>query len=329
MHRLILAFFILVQAFCLGVDFDVVVVGTSPITLLEALYQSHSGKRVLILEAASVCGGAWKSIDVCGVYPVDLGCHTLGRNKQMQTFLETYVGCRMVSLDNPPAPFDSRNSPNGFYPLQGCYEIIHNLLELIKHTDIVLLLEHPLENVTIHPQKPEAVIVSRNMYITTSKIIAPTYCSFHPAHRPLPPSKTAYYHLYLLVDDPTPQRFSFRTGVVSGASRLMNLTYFAGLSGTGKQLIVIQTYGTNANFTAKGYLDALKNQGLLHESARLLKEETYIYQQASFQPFNHVPNATQVIEQINTGHIEAMTQYIPRWEKVLKPYDIALSRVGN
>lgn len=323
MHRLILAFFIFIQALCLGVDFDVVVVGTSPITLLEALYQSHSGKRVLILEEASVCGGAWKSIEVCGVYPVDLGCHTLGKNKQMQTFLEKYVGCQMVSLDNPPAPFDPKNSPNGFYPLQGCYEIIHNLLELITRTDIVLLLEHPLETVTIHPQRPEAVIVSRNLSITTSKIIAPTYCSFRHAHTPSASPKTTYYHLYLLVDDPTPQRFSFRTGVLSGASRLMNLTYFAGLSGTSKQLIVIQTYGNNGNLTAKGYLDALKKQGLLHESARLLHEQTYVYEQASFKPFNHVPNATQVIEQINTGHIEVMAQHIPRWEKVLKPYNAA------
>lgn len=329
MRHLILAVFLFIQALCSGVDFDVVVVGTSPITLLEALYQSHLGKRVLILEAASVCGGAWKSIDVCGVYPVDLGCHTLGKSKQMQTFLEKYVGCHMVSLDNPPAPFDSKNSPNGFYPLKGCYEIIHNLLELINRTNIVVLLEHPLENVTIHPQRPEAVIVSRNMYITTSKIIAPTYCSFYPANMPIEPSKTSYYHLYLLIEDPTPQRFSFRSGVLSGASRLMNLTYFAGLSGTNKQLIVIQTYGSNGNFTAKGYLEALKKHGLLDETACLLQEETYVYEQASFKPFNQVPNAGQVIEQINTGHIEAMAQHIPRWEKVLKPYDVALSSMGN
>jgi hypothetical protein len=319
MHRLI-TIFLFVHVLCFGVDFDVVVVGTSPITLLEALYQSHSGKRVLILEEAPVCGGAWKSIDVCGIYPVDLGCHTLGKNKQMLTFLETYVGCRMVSLDNPPAPFDPKNSPNGFYPLQGCYEIIHNLLKLIQHTNIVLLLEHPVESVSIHPQKPEAVIVSRNMQITTSKIIVPTYCSLQPANTSTKISKSSYYHLYLLVDDPTPQHFSFRTGVLSGASRLMNLTYFAGLSGTNKQLIVIQTYGNNANLTANNYLNALKQQGLLHESAHLLEEETYVYEQASFKPFNNVPNAAQVIEQINTGHIESMTQYISRWEKVLKPY---------
>jgi len=328
MHRLFLAVFFLIQALCFGADFDVVVVGTSPITLIEALYQSHSGKRVLILEEAPVCGGAWKSIDVCGVYPVDLGYHTLGRNKQMQTFLETYVGCRMVSLDNPPAPFDSKNSPNGFYPLQGCYEIIHNLLELIKRTNIVLLLEHALENITIHPHASEALITSRAMQITTSKIIIPTYCSFKTTNTPTVPSKTAYYHLYLLIDDPTPQRFSFRTGVLSGASRLMNLTYFAGLSGTSQQLIVIQTYGNNASFTAEGYVDALKNQGLLHESARLLKQETYVYEQGTFNAIHQVPNSASIIQQINTGHIEAMAQYISRWEKVLQPYDVALN-MGN
>src|SRR5690348_11005822 len=93
----LLFLFLFIQPFLFStfVDFDVIVVGSSPIPLLEALYHYHSGKRVLILEEASACGGAWKSIEVCGMYPVDLGCHTLGNDKQMLHFLEEYIGCEM------------------------------------------------------------------------------------------------------------------------------------------------------------------------------------------------------------------------------------------
>lgn len=325
MRRVLFFIFLLAQALCLGVDFDIVVIGSSPIPLIEALYQAHLGKRVLILEEASVCGGAWKSIDICGVYPVDLGCHTLGKDKRMLKFLETHLGCRMVSLDNPRALFDIKNSPNGFYPLQGCYEIIHNLLELIKKTDIVLLLEHPLESITIHPNGNEAMISSRGMYITASKIIVPSFCSLQFSHHPMSISTTDYYHLYLLIEDPTPPNFSFRSGILTGASRLMNLTHFAGLTGTNKQLIVIQTYGKQPPATSKNYLETLIKQGLLHPTAHILEEEVYVYKQKSSTHYHRIPQATNVIQNLNTAHIEAMLEYIPKWEKILKPYDVALS----
>src|SRR5690348_8271346 len=138
MKRILFSVFFFFISLLYAVDFDVVVVGTSPIPLIEALYHSHCGKRVLIIENASVCGGAWKSIEACGIFPVDLGCHTLGNDKKILHFLEEYIGCKMVSMDNPHLPFDAKNSPNGYYPSGGCYEIIHNLFRLIEKTDIVV-----------------------------------------------------------------------------------------------------------------------------------------------------------------------------------------------
>ncbi len=157
--------------FCVPVDFDVVVVGSSPIPLLEALYHFHSGKRVAILEGAPVCGGAWKSIEICGLFPVDLGCHTLGQDKQMMQFFEEYVGCKMVSLDNPHLPFQAGHSKNGFYFSHGCYEIIQNLLALIEKTDIVFLVDHPIESVYIDENEPLGIVKTKDRQFTTSKIL--------------------------------------------------------------------------------------------------------------------------------------------------------------
>ncbi len=59
-------------------DFDYIVVGSSPFSLFEAIYKRCLGNRVLVVEQGAECGGAWKSITICGVPHVDLGCHEFG-----------------------------------------------------------------------------------------------------------------------------------------------------------------------------------------------------------------------------------------------------------
>jgi len=318
-------FFLLLNVciFALPVDFDVIVVGSSPIPLIEALYHHHNGKRVLVLEGSTVCGGAWKSIEICGHFPVDLGCHTLGNDKQMLHFLEDYVGCNMVSMDNPHLPFDARHSANGFYFAHGCYEIIHNLIELIAKTDIVFLLDHPLESVFIQENEPIAIVKTKDRQFTTSKILVTPYSHIeldNPHTAPAKKEKMKFYHLYMLIEDMTPPRFSFRTGVGKGISRLMNLTPFVGINGTGTQLMVFQTYGDFYLQPADIYLDILKKNDLIDASARVLKAENYIYEQEHFQLPGNLKNADLVFEVLKTNHIQDMSNYIAKWKQVLQPF---------
>ena len=201
---LVLLLFFAHSLFCIEVDFDVVIVGSSPISLLEALYHHYTGKKVLILEAESECGGAWKSIGICGLYPVDLGCHTLGQDKQILQFLEEYVGCKMVSIDNPLQPFQLANSPNGFYPKGGCYEIVHNLLYLIKKTEITLLVNHKLESVFVHPDNTLAEITTQGMRLTTSKIVVTPHSDINVENSTsskLSKPSTRFHHIYMLIED--------------------------------------------------------------------------------------------------------------------------------
>lgn len=313
--------------FCFAADFDVVVVGTSPICLIEALYRYHSGSSVMILEKASECGGSWKSIDVCGVPHVDLGCHQLWSDQTILKFLEEYVGCKTVSLDHPHEPFDPNNSPSGFYLSAGCYEMVHNLLELISKTDITLLLNHPLESVTISPDKMTALVKSKELEFTASKILCPTYAVFdvESDFKPLStkePRKSQYYHLYLLIQDSTPPSFSFKNGCVKGVSRLMNLTPFVGLEGTGTQLIVFQTHSQSTNQIGEAILDQLKTQKLVGESAYIVKADTYTYEQCSqaSPTMEQINQAAGLIETLSTSHINGMAKYIPKWKQVLKPH---------
>src|SRR5579859_4143602 len=92
--------FALLLSFSLySADYDCVFIGSSPISLFEALYQHGSGKKVLIVDESHSCGGVWKSIDMCGIEHVDIGCHEIGNNVTLKEFLEVYGGCQMVSTE--------------------------------------------------------------------------------------------------------------------------------------------------------------------------------------------------------------------------------------
>ena len=87
-------------------QFDVVLAGSSPIILLEALHQNSMGKRVLILETLRTIGGAWASRDILGYRNIEVGCHYLHFNKRTYDFLRNRLHLKLASrrrrvLGNP------------------------------------------------------------------------------------------------------------------------------------------------------------------------------------------------------------------------------------
>lgn len=316
-------FLLLLQISLFSTDFECVVIGTSPFSLFEALYQHHSGNRVLILEESEECGGAWKGINVCGVMHADLGCHQIGHDMRLKAFLEEYAGCKIVSMDNPQLPYESGKSPNGWYFSKGCYELIGNLLKLIAETDIVLLTSHKAENVIIDTDQKIATVQTNDRFYTTHKVIVtPMSClNLQPTTYPQGYGKSKHYHLYMLIQDPTPPRFSYHGGVATGISRMMNLTQFVGLVGTGRQLIVVQTYNEQYLAQAQTFLDSLKGRKLVGEGAYLLETDTYIYESGSFyRGLINTMGAQEIIEMIQTGHFQSLATYIQKWQMVLKPF---------
>lgn len=323
-----LFFFLFLQLCLFSADFDCVVVGSSPFSLFEALYQAHSGKRVLILEEAPVCGGAWRAIEICGIPHADLGCHQIGHDTNLKTFLEEYAGCKIVSMDNPLLPFEENKSPNGWYFSQGCFELIDHLLQLIAAANIQLYTNSKVENVTIDTAQKIATVYTKDQSFTTEKlIVTPMSCiALNPTQTPQKLGKSKYYHLYLLIQDPTPPRFSYHGGVSAGVSRLMNLTHFVGIKETGRQLIVIQTHNEQNLNNGQTILDALKTQKLVDPAAYILKSEPYIYETGSFhQGLISQMGAQGIVEILQTGHFQTLATYIPKWKQVLKPYREAAS----
>jgi hypothetical protein len=313
---------ILLQISLFATDFDCVIIGSSPFSLFEALYQYHSGKKVLILEEADECGGAWKGIDICGIKHADLGCHQIGQDLKLKKFLEEYAECKIVSLDNPSLPFESAPGPNGWYFSRGCYELIENLLKMIAHTDIALLTNTRAENVLLKPSEKTAVIETKTKSYSTKKIIVTPMTSLNIQGSPFPKnfSKSKHYHLYMLIQDPTPPSFTYHTGIGNGSSRMMNLTPFVGLEGTGRQLIVIQTYNEQYLTQDQLFLERLKSSNLVDISAYILQSDSYIYESGTFhQGLISSMGAQDIIEILQTGHFQTLSSYIQRWEMVLKP----------
>jgi hypothetical protein len=315
-------FLILLQVSVFATDFDCVMIGSSPFSLFEALYQYHSGKKVLILEENAECGGAWKGVNVCGIMHADLGCHQIGHDATLKTFLEEYAGCKIVSMDNPLLPFEPSKSPNGWYFSHGCYELIENLLKLISMTDIVLLTEQKAENVVVDAAQKIATVKTKEKSYTTRKlIVTPMSCiTLNPASSPQNYNKSKYFHLYMLIQDPTPPKFSYQGGIAAGVSRMMNLTHFVGLTETGRHLIVVQTHSEQALANGQVFLDALKKGKWLDASAYILKSEPYIYETGAFhQGLIAQIGAQGIIELLQTGHFQTLSTYVPKWKQALKP----------
>ncbi|HSX03546.1 MAG TPA: hypothetical protein VLG76_02330 [Rhabdochlamydiaceae bacterium] len=314
--------FFCVCTFCLyaEVDFDCIVVGTSPTSMFEAIYQTCSGKKVLVVEKAPECGGAWKSINICGIQHADMGCHEFGNAKEVKDFFETFAGCKLVH--NAPIKLESKGGNWGFYPSGGCYELIHNLELLMKKLGTVLLLNSKLETVFLDTERKVAEVKINGNRLTTSKIIVTSGAEIHfenPEYRGIQPTITKYPHLYLLISDPTPSNFTYTNYSSEGASRAMNVSRFVGLEGSGMQLIAIQLHNEKYLACGERFLNDLKKQNLIDPGAKIIEVGHYIYEQSACHGQLGIKN-NQLFEFISTGHIGQINSFLPKWKQVMRPW---------
>ncbi len=324
MRRLFLLLWLYsVSVYAVTTDFDDVIVGTSPISMFEAVYRTAIGHRVLVVEQANECGGAWKSINICGIEHVDMGCHEFGSDPRLQKFLEEYAGCAVVQ--NAPAA-KGRSGSNGLYPSGGCYELTHHLELLMHKLGTILLLGSKLESVYIDTARQIAEAKVNGMKYTTQKVVV-THCSeikFENIPGGGISSRTKYPHIYLLISDPTPPRFTYMHLNSQGISRAMNVTQFAGLGGTGMQLIAFQVYGEQYLNHAEQCLSELKRMNMIDGGAQILRKENYVFEQGSFnQGALHQigPAAVAVFEVLNTGHVANIGNYAEKWKGGMKPWN--------
>jgi hypothetical protein len=293
-----------------GLDYDCIFIGSSPISLFEAMYQHSSGNKVLILDDSPVLGGAWKSIEICGVQHVDAGCHDIGKNNTLKEFLEIYGGCQMIQ------PCEN----SGFYFSRGCYELISNLQEMIGKMAIDVLLNTRAEEAILDEAEQCVIIRTKDKIISARKVYISAY-SFLPIGNVIKEvHKAKYYHLYLLINDATTPRFAYQNRSVAKTTRMMNLTWYVDLDNTGQQLIVFQTHGEPNSNDGQQFLDELKERNLVSMAAYILRAEAYTYEQWPSGLCQPRGNDQPYFETLKTHHFQNMIPFLSRWKQALMPF---------
>ena len=69
-------------------EYDYVVIGSSPILVLEAIYQQRLGKKVAVLDDRERIGGAWYVKELFGHTNVEVGCHFISNMSRAYHFLD-------------------------------------------------------------------------------------------------------------------------------------------------------------------------------------------------------------------------------------------------
>ena len=71
---------------------DWVLIGTSPLILIQAIRLANAGESVLLVEKSKDWGGAWKTRDLWGFQGLEVAVHSIRNRKQVYTFLTEEYG---------------------------------------------------------------------------------------------------------------------------------------------------------------------------------------------------------------------------------------------
>ena len=58
-------------------SFDVGIIGSSPLQLIQAIEFAETGQRVALIERSDRLGGAWQTARVDGQPDVEIACHVI------------------------------------------------------------------------------------------------------------------------------------------------------------------------------------------------------------------------------------------------------------
>jgi hypothetical protein len=94
-----------------GETFDVIVIGSSPLLLIEALYLERKGHRVAVVEKRDRLGGAWYTIPLWEFESVEVGCHYIERSRKAYAFLQECLGVALEPHSVKAAWFNADNVP--------------------------------------------------------------------------------------------------------------------------------------------------------------------------------------------------------------------------
>ena len=96
----------------------IAIVGSSPISLFEAIYQAKKGSQVVVYDSSDRIGGAWSSIEYENGLNLEMGCHIWDVDKETYRFIERFLDQKLKPLKPYPLiiykkrafPYDWKNN---------------------------------------------------------------------------------------------------------------------------------------------------------------------------------------------------------------------------
>jgi len=136
---------------------DCIIIGTSPIFIMEASYQASLGKTVLMIDNKDRIGGAWAPVDIFGLHDVEnaihyflqhpvgfafmkdvLGWNVIPSQKKYRVFDKACMGVKSVTYDNLWGRMVSEYRYGGSTanPLTKSFSAIINTLKTLNRTSV-------------------------------------------------------------------------------------------------------------------------------------------------------------------------------------------------
>lgn len=84
--------------------YDKIIIGSSPICLLEAIYDNSLNTKTCIIDNAGTIGGAWKKLNVENgiIKNVEIGCHIIEKDKKVFDFFKTKLNLELLEMTPSP-----------------------------------------------------------------------------------------------------------------------------------------------------------------------------------------------------------------------------------
>lgn len=83
-------------------NYNIIILGTSPLAITEAIWHKRQGKTVLNIDEKDVAGGAWRTVKHDGFPEVEIGCHIWEIERGSTNFLSKFFQLDLVPLSPQP-----------------------------------------------------------------------------------------------------------------------------------------------------------------------------------------------------------------------------------
>ena len=227
--------------------YDCILIGSGPVNLIEAMFLSKQGKKVLVLEQSEYIGGAWGKVPLRkGLPDFQLGCHIWDVEPRAFKFLSEFLDMKLLRMKPQPEfvfkgvklPYDWKNllfyirgklSPKSgkesvslnkariipakyIYPEGGSLQFIDRLLDKVKDFGIEIktgIKINKLEIADFTKAISESEVFDTKEIVITS-VSQLNSISKNGAEFKFPkPQLVDYIHGHLLVNDVTATKFSY------------------------------------------------------------------------------------------------------------------------